>query len=201
MRIAADDPHFDPNETLRFAETLSPEQVEALPMTLRQLVPLLLIGFSCCLPATEDGGAAEAAVRKAEPRPLRTTVRRVHFPPAPSPATIRRRDEAPPAVDLALVQHGKERFDIFCSPCHGYAGYGDGMVVERGFPAPPSFHNNRLRQMPASEIFDTISNGHGVMYSYADRVPSKDRWAIAAYVRALQLSQVHADAATSGNGS
>jgi mono/diheme cytochrome c family protein len=107
-------------------------------------------------------------------------------------------DTQPPLADLALVRHGQQRYDIFCSPCHGYAGYGDGMVVKRGFPAPPSFHSEDLRAMPASQVVDTITNGYGVMYSYADRVPPKDRWAIAAYVRALQLSQLPAVAKTGG---
>ncbi|MCT8267901.1 cytochrome c [Afifella sp. JA880] len=97
---------------------------------------------------------------------------------------------APPKPTLALVQRGRERFEIFCAPCHGYGGYGDGMIVERGFPQPPSFHSDRLRATSAQHIFDVITNGYGVMYSYGDRVPPKDRWAIALYLRALQVSQM-----------
>ena len=95
----------------------------------------------------------------------------------------------PPPVDAALVARGRERFDIFCAPCHGAAGDGDGIIVERGFPAPPSYHSARLLAAPAQHFFDVITQGYGVMYSYAARVPPQDRWAIVAYIRALQLSQ------------
>jgi mono/diheme cytochrome c family protein len=91
-----------------------------------------------------------------------------------------------PPMSLALVKRGQERFDIFCSVCHGYTGDGDGMVVQRGFPHPPSFHSPRLIAAPDQHFVDVITNGHGVMYSYADRVPVADRWAITAYIRALQ---------------
>jgi mono/diheme cytochrome c family protein len=95
----------------------------------------------------------------------------------------------PPDVSEALLARGHERYEIFCSPCHGLDGYGDGMIVQRGFPKPPSYHSDRLRSAPAQHFFDVISNGYGVMYSYAARIPPADRWAIIAYVRALQLSQ------------
>jgi len=94
-----------------------------------------------------------------------------------------------PRVTPALLQRGQERFDIYCQPCHSRAGDGDGPVVRRGFPHPPSFHEQRLRDAPDRHFFDVITNGHGVMYSYADRVTPQDRWAIVAYIRALQLSQ------------
>jgi mono/diheme cytochrome c family protein len=97
--------------------------------------------------------------------------------------------KTPPEVTLALLERGKERFDMICSPCHGLAGYGDGMVVQRGFPHPPSFHRQRLLAADAKHFFDVQTQGFGVMYSYADRVSVEDRWAIAAYIRALQLSQ------------
>lgn len=96
--------------------------------------------------------------------------------------------QAPP-VTPELLARGRERFGIFCSPCHGLSGYGDGMIVSRGFPAPPSYHSARLRAATAQHFVDVITNGYGVMYSYAARVPPEDRWAIAAYIRALQLSQ------------
>ncbi|HLV81420.1 MAG TPA: cytochrome c, partial [Chthonomonadaceae bacterium] len=83
----------------------------------------------------------------------------------------------------------QQRFDIYCSPCHGQAGYVDGMIVQRGFPAPPSYHSDRLRKAPIGHFFDVMTNGYGIMYSYADRVTVPDRWAIAAYIRALQRSQ------------
>lgn len=94
-----------------------------------------------------------------------------------------------PPMSLALVKRGQQRFNIFCSACHGYAGDGDGMVVQRGFPHPPSFHDPRLIAAPDEHFVDVITNGHGVMYSYADRVPVADRWAITAYIRALQKSR------------
>jgi mono/diheme cytochrome c family protein len=96
----------------------------------------------------------------------------------------------PPQVTPALLARGRERFGIFCSPCHGFDGYADGIIVARGFPHPPSFHSPQLRAAPAQLFFDTITNGYGAMYSYADRVPAADRWAIVAYIRALQLSQL-----------
>lgn len=94
-----------------------------------------------------------------------------------------------PAMTAALLRRGRERYGIFCTPCHDQAGYGRGTVVMRGFPQPPSFHGERLRSVPSRYIVDVITNGHGAMYAYADRVPPADRWAIAAYIRALQLSQ------------
>lgn len=95
----------------------------------------------------------------------------------------------PPPVTNSLMQTGRENFEVFCSPCHGLAGDGDGMIVQRGFPAPPSYHIDRLRAAPAQHFFDVITNGYGVMYSYAARVPPHDRWAIVAYIRALQDSR------------
>jgi mono/diheme cytochrome c family protein len=100
----------------------------------------------------------------------------------------------PPAVTAALLARGRERFEIYCAPCHGLAGEGDGMVARRGFPAPPSFHTESLRAAPDRVLYQTITEGYGVMYPYADRIAPADRWAIIAYVRALQLSQ-HAPAA------
>jgi mono/diheme cytochrome c family protein len=95
----------------------------------------------------------------------------------------------PPAVDKALLARGQERYDIYCSPCHGLSGHGDGMIVRRGFPTPPSYHSARLRAADAQHFFDVITNGYGAMYSYAARVEPHDRWAIIAYIRALQQSQ------------
>jgi mono/diheme cytochrome c family protein len=95
----------------------------------------------------------------------------------------------PVAVTRDLLVRGRERFDIFCSPCHGRLGTGDGVVVERGFRSPPSYHIDRLRNAPVGHFFDVMTNGFGAMSSYASRVPAADRWAIAAYIRALQLSQ------------
>lgn len=99
-----------------------------------------------------------------------------------------------PPLTLALVQRGQQRFRIYCTPCHSELGDGNGMVVQRGFPHPPSYHIDRLRQAPTQHFYDVITQGHGAMYSFAARVAPDDRWAIAAYIRALQLSQ-HAPAA------
>jgi mono/diheme cytochrome c family protein len=95
----------------------------------------------------------------------------------------------PPPVTASLMQTGRKNFEIFCTPCHGLAGDGDGMVVQRGFSAPPSYHTDRLRKATARHFFDVITNGYGVMYSYAARVSPHDRWAIVAYIRALQESR------------
>jgi mono/diheme cytochrome c family protein len=95
----------------------------------------------------------------------------------------------PFAVDQGVMQRGRERYEIFCSPCHGLTGAGDGMVVRRGYRQPPSLHNDRLRQAAPGHLFDVITNGFGAMPDYASEVPVRDRWAIIAYIRALQLSQ------------
>jgi len=89
----------------------------------------------------------------------------------------------------AVLARGRERFDIYCAPCHSVAGDGDGMIARRGFPHPPSFHIARLREAPDAHFYSVISDGYGAMYSYANRVPPDDRRAIIAYIRALQLSQ------------
>ena len=88
--------------------------------------------------------------------------------------------------DLA---RGREQYNVFCSPCHDYAGNGDGMIVQRGFPHPPSYHIDRLRNAPVGHFFGVMTNGFGEMYSYGSRIDPADRWRIAAYIRALQLSQ------------
>jgi mono/diheme cytochrome c family protein len=95
----------------------------------------------------------------------------------------------PYPVTMQLLERGRERFDIYCAPCHSPVGDGDGMVARRGFPHPPSYHIARLRQAPDRHFYDVMTNGYGIMYSYADRVAPDDRWAIVAYIRALQRSQ------------
>lgn len=94
-----------------------------------------------------------------------------------------------PPMTLALIERGRERYMIYCAVCHDAAGYGQGVVPSRGFPQPPSLHIPRLVQAPTRHFVDVITNGYGVMYAYRDRVEPADRWAIAAYIRALQLSQ------------
>jgi mono/diheme cytochrome c family protein len=98
-------------------------------------------------------------------------------------------DTFPVPVDEARLRRGQERYRIYCSPCHGLLGRGDGMVVRRGYRPPSSFHVDRLRAQPAGYFFDAISHGFGAMPDYAAQIPVTDRWAIVAYVRALQLSQ------------
>jgi hypothetical protein len=95
----------------------------------------------------------------------------------------------PIPITREVLERGHERFDIYCSPCHGREGDGRGMIVQRGFPAPPSFHIERLREAPVGHFFDVMTRGYGMMFSYAQRVAPEDRWAIAAYIRVLQASQ------------
>jgi len=97
----------------------------------------------------------------------------------------------PPTVklDAKLLHRGQDRYKIFCSPCHGLQGNGEGMIAARGMKHPPSYHLDRLRQQPNGYFYDVITNGFGAMYSYSERIPPSDRWAIIAYVRALQLSR------------
>lgn len=98
-------------------------------------------------------------------------------------------DTLPMEVSRQLLERGKNRFEAFCAACHGRAGHGQGMVVQRGFKHPNSFHEERLRRSPVGYFYNVITNGFGDMASYASQVGPEDRWAIAAYIRALQLSQ------------
>jgi mono/diheme cytochrome c family protein len=95
----------------------------------------------------------------------------------------------PVELSEALLRRGQERFNIFCSVCHGQTGDGNGMIVQRGFTRPPTFHSERLRGAPIGHFFDVATHGFGRMPAYAAQVPVEDRWAIAAYIRTLQLSQ------------
>jgi mono/diheme cytochrome c family protein len=95
----------------------------------------------------------------------------------------------PVAVDKAFIDRGQNRYDIYCAPCHGRLGNGLGMIVRRGFKQPPSYHIERLRNAPAGHFFDVITNGYGAMLNYSQQVQVRDRWAIVAYIRALQYSQ------------
>jgi mono/diheme cytochrome c family protein len=100
-----------------------------------------------------------------------------------SPATA-----IPMPVTLDVIQRGQERYNIFCAPCHGLDGDGDGIIVQRGFPSPPSYHIDRLRNASPGHFFDVMTNGFGVMFDYATQVTPADRWAIVSYIQALQLS-------------
>jgi len=97
--------------------------------------------------------------------------------------------EFPSPVTAETLKRGRERFDIYCSPCHDRTGSGNGMIVQRGYIKPTSFHDDRLRSAPVGHFFNAMTNGFGLMPSYAVQIPTADRWAIVAYVRALQLSQ------------
>ena len=97
--------------------------------------------------------------------------------------------EFPFPITREVLERGRSRFDIYCVPCHGLTGDGDGLVVQRGFNPPPSYNTDRLRAAPVGHFFDVITHGYGAMPAYADQVPLADRWAIIAYIRALQLSQ------------
>jgi mono/diheme cytochrome c family protein len=95
----------------------------------------------------------------------------------------------PLPVTSKLLQRGQERYKIFCSPCHGLQGDGNGLVAMRGMKHPPTYHQDRLRQAPNGYFYDNITNGFGAMYGYSAQIPPADRWAIIAYIRALQLSR------------
>lgn len=148
---------------------------------------LLLAGLSVALAACDN--MANQPKRNPYEVPYGA---QVDWPVKPPEHTIARDDPlappAPPPVTLTLLQRGQQRFDIACSPCHGRLGDGRGMIVQRGFPQPPSYYSDRLRNAPNQHFYDVITHGYGVMYSYADRVEPADRWAIVAYIRALQAS-------------
>jgi len=108
-------------------------------------------------------------------------------------------DYFPIPITKEVVQRGHERFNIFCSACHGMTGNGDGMIVRRGFRRAASFNDDRLRQAPVGHFFDAMTNGWGAMPAYAPQIPVQDRWAIVAYIRALQLSQQNPNAAASAS--
>jgi hypothetical protein len=95
----------------------------------------------------------------------------------------------PLPITMELLERGRERYAIFCTPCHGIQGDGNGMVAMRGMKHPPSFHDERLRRDPSGYFYDVITNGFGAMYPYSAQIPPRDRWAIVAYLRALQLSR------------
>lgn len=104
-------------------------------------------------------------------------------------AAYRAAEANPPHVTAEFLARGRERYNIFCSECHGYTGAGDGMVVQRGYPKPPSLESADALNQSAGRIYGAIANGKGIMFSYAAQIGPADRWAIVAYIRALQLSQ------------
>ncbi|MFW5825213.1 MAG: c-type cytochrome [Marinobacter sp.] len=155
---------------------------------LRCLVPLILV-LAGCSQEMEDQPRYET-YEAAPGWPGNQSAR------TPVPGTVAREDplgpvpeSLPVALTRELLEQGRRRFEVYCVPCHGAVGDGEGMVVQRGFPAPPTLHSERLRDVPLRHFYDVISQGYGVMYSYRGRVSRDERWAIAAYIRALQLSQ------------
>ena len=110
-------------------------------------------------------------------------------------------DTFPLPITKEVVERGRQRYEIFCSACHGLTGNGDGMIVRRGFRRAASFNDDRLRQAPVGHFFDAITNGWGAMPSYAAQIPVQDRWAIISYVRALQVSQQNTAAAAAASPS
>ena len=105
-------------------------------------------------------------------------------------------DKFPIPITQQILDRGQERYEIYCSVCHGMTGNADGIVVRRGFRKPPSYHEQRLREAPVGHFFDVVTNGWGAMTSYSSQIPAQDRWAIIAYIRALQLSQAGGQTAT-----
>jgi len=118
---------------------------------------------------------------------------KANWPALPPPGVVARDQHfaqpAPPPVTLALLERGRQRFDIYCSPCHSRVGDGNGMIVERGFPHPPSYFADYLVKAPNQHFYDVITHGYGAMFPYPARVTPADRWAIIAYIRALQASE------------
>lgn len=150
------------------------------------LVPLLLSGCEQDMADQPKYEPLEAAAIFPNDQSARTLVEGT----VARDAVIEPRPERSPLpMTEAVLKRGRERYDIYCAPCHGRAGDGEGMIPERGFPGPPSYHTDRLRNAPDSHYYDVITNGFGVMFSYANRVAPEDRWAIVAYIRTLQLSQ------------
>jgi hypothetical protein len=138
-----------------------------------------------------DGTSARGLVAGTVPQPDRSSLAGVNEPAVLLGGLDRGRPATalPFPLDRQVLKRGQDRYRVFCTPCHGELGDGQGMIVKRGFTPPPSFADERLRNEPLGHFFEVISRGHGVMYSYASRVPPRDRWAISSYIRALQLSQ------------
>ncbi|HEV7253474.1 MAG TPA: cytochrome c [Mesorhizobium sp.] len=157
----------------------------------RSVVGLLALVLAACSEGTEDGRDVSST----------RVVQRPHapLPPGTVPRGARAHADSlappePPAATPALLAHGQERFAAFCTPCHGARGHGDGVVVSRGFPAPPSYHQKRLLDAPPEHFVSIITHGKGAMYSYAERIPPEDRWAIALYVKQLQADEARSSA-------
>ena len=165
---------------------------------MKRLVPLLLIALlgGCEDPVADMGlqpkyrtyqpaqTAQFADGKSARPIPAGTVPR----PPSPVDDVVALSTPNPLKIDRNTLEAGQLQFEIFCAVCHGRLGNGDGMVVQRGFTRPPSFHVDRLRTEPDAHLYDVITRGYGAMLSYGDRVPPDVRWEIVAYIRALQAA-------------
>jgi mono/diheme cytochrome c family protein len=168
--------------------------------TLRAVAGIAALLLAGC----EDSMRDQARIKPLEPSAFFADGRSARTPPPGTVARGELRSDAafftgttstgfvprvPFAVTRELLERGRERFTIYCAVCHGADGYGLGVIVQRGFSPPESYHSPRLRGMPDGYLYDVIPRGKGAMFSYADRVQPTDRWAIVAYIRALQLSQ------------
>ena len=145
-------------------------------------------------PMFDDGGSARPLVEGTVPRaPASFRPSWLAAPAKPTPVLEvndpSKVTEFPFPVTANVLDRGQERFNIYCAVCHGRVGDGRGMVVQRGFRQPPSYHIDRLRAAPIGHFYDVVTNGFGAMPSYGEQVTPQDRWAIIAYIRALQLSQ------------
>jgi mono/diheme cytochrome c family protein len=153
----------------------------------------LLVACALLAGCTRSNMDSQPKYHEYEPASLFRDGKVLQTPPAGTVARgdLARADEGKmkPAVTKELLAHGRDKFNVFCSPCHDRVGTGRGIVVERGMPQPPSFHEDQLLAAEDQHFYDVISNGFGAMYAYKDRISRGDRWAIVAYVRALQLSQ------------
>jgi hypothetical protein len=142
--------------------------------------------------AYPDGGASQPPPDGTVPRTRGTFAGTTSGRAGVDDERERQRDLAaadnPYAPTMELLERGRDRYEIFCSPCHSVAGDGDGYITHRGYPRPPTFHEARLRDASDRHLFDVVSDGYGIMYRYGDRIAPEDRWAIVSYVRALQLS-------------
>ncbi|VWX47355.1 cytochrome c [Novosphingobium sp. 9U] len=154
-------------------------------MRLLALLPLVLLA------ACGDNMVQQARYDSYEKAPLFADGMAMQAPPAgvvSRDAPQRAAETRRLPMSLALIERGRERYGIYCVPCHAQDGSGNGVVPSRGFPHPPDFHSDRLKAAPDTHFYQVMTNGYGIMYSYADRVSPPDRWAIVAYIRALQAT-------------
>ena len=145
------------------------------------------------------GKKAKAQGATATPTPAAQATPGAQPPGAPANSFPDDVDSFPFPITKDIVVRGEQRYNIFCSACHGLTGNGDGMIVRRGFRRAASFNDDRLRQAPVGHFFDAITNGWGAMPAYAPQIPVQDRWAIIAYIRALQISQQNPAAAAAAS--